>query len=386
MAYSSSGGLGNGGFGGIGGSGGGGYGGGSPGGGFGGGYGGGDGGLGGGYSGGGMSSGLGSSIGGLGDGRNVGGGWGDTDGALSGIGMNPGGWADSSFGDIGNTPGIDATNTLSSMFTDAAPPAQENSFVSNETDESRAAKMAKAAAMQAVLSRFGILGQLAAPAVSSVMGVQTADQAAKTGMGTIGAIGGSMLGGPVGGLIGGYLGRSVANGPSGPAPSRPGGGGSIDYGQILGGLGQLYLNNKNAQDAKGASTAITSGVQSQLNDMFGQNSAYAQQLRQELARKDAASGRRSQYGPREVELQARLAEMQARTQPQLVNSMVGQQQAALAAQQTQRQRQAQTLSTLFQLGNATGINKRISAGIGGLFDGGGNAGYNGGSEWDYVPG
>ena len=51
--------------------------------------------------------------------------------------------------------------------------------------------------------------------------------------------------------------------------------------------------------------------------MFGQNSAYSQALRQQLARKDAAGGRRSQYGPREVELQARLAELNSRNAPQL---------------------------------------------------------------------
>ena len=42
--------------------------------------------------------------------------------------------------------------------------------------------------------------------------------------------------------------------------------------------------------------------------MFGQDSPYAKQLRQTLERKDAAAGRNSQYGNRETQLQALLAE------------------------------------------------------------------------------
>lgn len=50
------------------------------------------------------------------------------------------------------------------------------------------------------------------------------------------------------------------------------------------------------------------GIENKLTDMYGPDSPYAKQLRQQLERKDAAAGRRSQYGPREVELQAKLAE------------------------------------------------------------------------------
>lgn len=77
----------------------------------------------------------------------------------------------------------------------------------------------------------------------------------------------------------------------------------------LGALFTAYNNRKNNQAIK--------QQQQGLQSMFGQNSAYSQALRQQLARKDAASGRRSQYGPREVELQARLAELNSRNAPQL---------------------------------------------------------------------
>lgn len=62
-------------------------------------------------------------------------------------------------------------------------------------------------------------------------------------------------------------------------------------------------------------------LQSGLEGLYGQSSPYAQQLRNTLARHDAASGRRSQVGPREVELQARLAGLNAQMAPTLSNIM-----------------------------------------------------------------
>lgn len=81
---------------------------------------------------------------------------------------------------------------------------------------------------------------------------------------------------------------------------------------ILGAAGTVYNNRQNNRNMQ--------QVRNGLQDMFSPNSAYAQQLRQTLDRKDAASGRRSQYGPREVELQARLAEMNSRNAPTLMNA------------------------------------------------------------------
>ncbi len=59
------------------------------------------------------------------------------------------------------------------------------------------------------------------------------------------------------------------------------------------------------------------GLADNLASMYGPNSPYAQQLQQQLMRRDAAAGRRSQYGPRGVELQARLADVNARMAPTL---------------------------------------------------------------------
>lgn len=65
-----------------------------------------------------------------------------------------------------------------------------------------------------------------------------------------------------------------------------------------GGLYNMFRSYQNANNMAG-----------RLGSMFSGNSPYATQLRQQLERRDAAAGRRSQYGPREVELQAKLAAM-----------------------------------------------------------------------------
>lgn len=76
-----------------------------------------------------------------------------------------------------------------------------------------------------------------------------------------------------------------------------------------GALASLYGYNR-------ANSALKQ-QQKSLQSLFSPNSAYAKQMEQTLARKDAAAGRRSQYGPREVELQARLAELNSRNAPQI---------------------------------------------------------------------
>jgi hypothetical protein len=94
---------------------------------------------------------------------------------------------------------------------------------------------------------------------------------------------------------------------------------------VLGGLG-AYNANKARQDAN---TQINDIRSSQAQ--FGPDSPYAQQLRQQLERRDAQKGRRSQYGPREVELQAKLAEVNARQQAQnapTLNTLYQQKQGA----------------------------------------------------------
>lgn len=88
-----------------------------------------------------------------------------------------------------------------------------------------------------------------------------------------------------------------------------GGDGGNGYGQVVDSLASLYKSKqtrKQLQQTQGT-------LENQLNaglQQYAPGSAYEQQLRKTLERQDAAAGRRSQYGAREVELQARLADKQ----------------------------------------------------------------------------
>jgi len=75
-------------------------------------------------------------------------------------------------------------------------------------------------------------------------------------------------------------------------------------GQIVEGLAGLYQANRQHKQAKDLMAMIG-----------GRRDAYGAQLRRQLERRDAASGRRSDYGGRETQLQAALAELDSRNAP-----------------------------------------------------------------------
>jgi hypothetical protein len=85
-----------------------------------------------------------------------------------------------------------------------------------------------------------------------------------------------------------------------------------------------------------------------LAGMYGPNSPYAKQLEKRLLTKDAAAGRRSQYGAREVELQARLAEIAQRNAPYMYQAMNAQTQG-----NNQMFRNILGLGKMFGLGGGT---------------------------------
>jgi hypothetical protein len=94
---------------------------------------------------------------------------------------------------------------------------------------------------------------------------------------------------------------------------NPFGGANVPIGDFAGGLMGLYSAINQRNRAKSFSRGLA--------NMYGPNSPYAQQLEKRLLTKDAAAGRRSQYGPREVELQARLAEIASRNTPYMNAAM-----------------------------------------------------------------
>ena len=75
-------------------------------------------------------------------------------------------------------------------------------------------------------------------------------------------------------------------------------------GQLIEGLAGLYQANRQRKQAKDLMAMIG-----------GRRDAYGAQLRRQLERRDAASGRRSDYAGRETQLQAGLAELDSRNAP-----------------------------------------------------------------------
>lgn len=146
--------------------------------------------------------------------------------------------------------------------------------------------------------------------------------------GTLGSVVGNMAAPGIGGVVGGMLGSHLGSqgslpGYSGPTAGQPSGAQGGDFmDKVIPTLAGLYAGY---QGGKGINKQIGT-----LSGMYGQGSPYAQALRQQLERRDAAGGRRSQYGPREVELQAQLARMASGNAPGLA-ALYGQQNANRAA-------------------------------------------------------
>jgi len=233
---------------------------------------------------------------------------------------------------------------------------------------------------QFIQSPIGRLGMMALskanPALGATLGMlnrgyQASQSPGKAGQ-AIGSLTGATVGGSVaglpgsivGGIVGGWGGSNMlgglSQGYSGPsmaaAPGSTGGSPNMDMMTGgLAGLAALYQGSRNSREIGGQ----LRGLQS----LYGQNSPYAQALRQQLERKDAASGRRSQYGPREVELQARLAQMASSQAPTMAN--------LLRMQQGNR---GQTLAQLAGLYQQMGGMQGMRGGLDQLFGMFGNRG------------
>ena len=155
-------------------------------------------------------------------------------------------------------------------------------------------------------------------------------------------IGGALLGGGGAGAVGqgtvaGTLGSLMANPITNFLGKRMAGtvAGNI-VGNILGGdkgsgvstagnLGSLFSNYNQYKNM--------GGLIDEIRSIYKPDGAYAKTLENELARRDAAAGRNSQYGPRLTELMGRLGDSQARalsglggmyaTQQGGMNGMIG---------------------------------------------------------------
>lgn len=226
----------------------------------------------------------------------------------------------------------------------------------------------------------GQLGTLARVGYQAANSANPAASLGKSGLGyglsQVGGQLGQSMGGPLGGLFGSMAGSKVAS-LAGNAPAQqtqaPGG---FNMGGLATGLANLYGGYQGMQQAgqlqenAAQTNQALQGQMGTLANMYAPDSAYAKQLAQQLARKDAAAGRNSQYGPRAVELQARLAAMA----PQVANSMSslagaansGNTQAA-AANRAEQIAKAQMMQQLIGLGEKSGFNQWAGQGLSNLF-------------------
>lgn len=203
----------------------------------------------------------------------------------------------------------------------------------------------------------GVGGGLVGLGVNAAMGQNVGPQAGGLVGSQIGGAAGGPLGSMFGGWVGSQIGKEATSGAStGTAPSPVNSGNNgMNLGNLINGLGGLYQANQANKVAQAAQAG-----QQDLSAMFGPNSAYAQNLRQTLERKDAQGGRRSQYGAREVELQAKLAEMAARYGSDISKQNIASTQAAQVAKQRQ-------MSLLLEAGKRSGLFDYTQRGLGNLF-------------------
>lgn len=268
-------------------------------------------------------------------------------GGYMGVGSSPGSGEGAGFGDAstgyGDSLSLDTSNPYSLgigdfSFNDGIAPGfstPESSLSlegpNSETFLNKISKFAKNSLMN--ITARNMLGPIGPLAILAGKGITGDTQGAKSQTGGMfGALAGGMAFGPIGAALGG-IGGSMGIGALGPggAPAAGGSPSGSPWGEIGSGLYGLY---RGGQANNQANT---------LGSLYGQNSPYAQYLRSSLERRDAAAGRRSQYGPREVELQAKLADMYSRNYPMLQG-----------AQQRRDQLFGQGLGLLFQGANRMG--------------------------------
>lgn len=279
------------------------------------------------------------------------------DGGLSNWGLGPGGehqaptaadWGNEG-GNFGDNYGLEGIHYGDPSFALSNSPVNSSPEVSwSDTWWGRQLKSMLAA-------KLGPAGTVANMAHNLATSKNPGQTAVNNFGGVVGGVLGGALAGPVGAIGGSMLGGKFGQGFSGGDASAAGnsrGTGSSGWGELGAGLYGLYKGN---QAGKSAGT---------LSNLYGQNSPYAQYLRTSLERRDAAAGRRSQYGPREVELQAKLADMYSRNYPMMAQ-----------AQGQRDQLYGQGLGLLFRGADKLGYIDKAADWASGLFNGG-DAGYS----------
>lgn len=151
-----------------------------------------------------------------------------------------------------------------------------------------------------------------------------------------------------------------------------GSGGQPDYtSQAIKGLTDIYAANEQrktqkylAEQQRLGSQQANDFINNQINSataLYAPGSAYSEQMRKQLERQDAQAGRRSQYGQREVELAAKLADKQAQVR-QSALSQAPQFASNIKTATTGNQANALGLLDLY-MKNKDAINSQIKPGM-----------------------
>lgn len=210
-------------------------------------------------------------------------------------------------------------------------------------------------------SALGAFGGLPGAAVNAGY------QASRGNLSNAFGLAGGMIAGQPGAMVGGQFGRAVSGrgGPNVPGTMGPNEGGTgFNLEGAAQGLGSLWAASqadKGLSAAQGSNDALQAQMTS-LGSMYGPNSPYAAQLRQTLERKDAAAGRRSQYGPREVQLMAALADKQAGVSDSMARLGQTSQANQIALNNQRNQTRGQQLALLTNLGRQSGLFNMFSGG------------------------
>lgn len=249
--------------------------------------------------------------------------------------------ADAGWGDFG---GMTYGDGLGSLFSEA----QNNPF-----SELFQGKLGKGImALLGMADKSGLVGQMGKFG-SLATSPNPGKGMAQMGLSTLAGLANPALGFAMGLANKGGLTDSITSqfgntvGLQGGQPADGGVGGMLEG---LGGMYSAYRGMKDSGNMLGS-----------LQSLYSQDSPYAQAMRQQLQRRDAAGGRRSQYGPREVELQAKLAQM-ASSQIPAMAQLSRQQQIGRALMGQQG------INAFRSMGGIRGLQDLLSPGWGGMYD------------------
>lgn len=203
----------------------------------------------------------------------------------------------------------------------------------------------------------GISGSPFTPATTQAPLPMTASDAAAASSNS-----GAALAGPTAGFTPSAAGAGLS--------ALGGGGGTPTFGQAVSGLGSLgqvagAIQGDNAQ--KQASNNMLDWLRSQqakIDGLYQPGSPEYNLLSQQMAAKDAAAGRNSQYGTRAVDMAAKIAQTKAQYTAQLTNGIAGNMSSAFNQNASSNAGLNATIGNLTKT-DANG-NSQLSNGLSGL--------------------